>query len=162
MSFNSICLTETWLSKEVCNSQLFLSEYSVLRGDRDFAAVWISRGDGVLLAARETIQIIRIDMDFVGAAIPSIDYYLRQTSFLYTLLRLCLCFVYSVMDIYPRFWVAFDLLVNCDFCSKNNFIVVADFNVPLFISAPVSDRKRELLTCFQHYLSVDQLNCFPT
>lgn len=75
-SYYLFALTETWLSGAVLDSELFPSDFTVLRKDRCSRSTGMRRGGGVLLAIRSGIMARALDLesacDFL-ASIPSID-----------------------------------------------------------------------------------------
>ena len=50
--FSILCITETWLSKDIFDNEIIPSGYTIYRKDRD------SRGGGVLLAVKDNITVV--------------------------------------------------------------------------------------------------------
>ena len=78
-SYDIICITETWLHKNITDSEILPSDYVIHRRDRE------SRGGGVLVAVKDTIQskavsisrtieMISIQLDIVPKLVVSCVY----------------------------------------------------------------------------------------
>lgn len=74
-----ILLTETWLPAGIHDSELFGELYSVVRSDRDYAAVGGSFGGGVLAAFSENISVAPFDVADISGFVPSIDLVICKT-----------------------------------------------------------------------------------
>ena len=57
-----LCLSETWLSHDIQDSELLLNLFSVYRSDRNFIASGKSRGGGVLFARQEYLKCRQISL----------------------------------------------------------------------------------------------------
>lgn len=62
-TFHVLALTETWLDVNVNNAELFTSDYSVFRSDRQFTRLGLTRGGGVLLAIKSFLKSVQINLD---------------------------------------------------------------------------------------------------
>ncbi|KAJ8976799.1 hypothetical protein NQ317_004349 [Molorchus minor] len=71
--FDIITLSETWLHKDVCSSELIPDSYHVHRKDRKFDVVNENRGGGVLIAVKNTIISESVDVQAIDLNFPLID-----------------------------------------------------------------------------------------
>ena len=72
--YDLICLTETWLTDSVSNSEFICTaNYNVFRSDRKLVAISVTRGGGVLLAVKDHTSVQRIDLTSFSNICPSID-----------------------------------------------------------------------------------------
>lgn len=58
-SYDLICLTETWLWDGISSAEIFSSNYSVFRKDRDYSSRGCRFGGGVLIATSSAFQAHR-------------------------------------------------------------------------------------------------------
>ncbi|XP_053686370.1 uncharacterized protein LOC128735916 [Sabethes cyaneus] len=61
--FDIIILTETWLNDQICSPQLFGTNYTVYRNDRDPESTGKKRGGGVLIAVSNRLSSSRISVE---------------------------------------------------------------------------------------------------
>ena len=131
-NFDIIGFTETWLSPQVLNSELFSNEYLVFRSDRRTSLLNIKRGGGVLLAIHNNLSATVIDTDLVSNNFIDVD-----------ILGLCVQFKFSKILLFityipPKFTQHEDLFASISAlpCLNGVFdgIFLGDFNIPDFNS----------------------------
>lgn len=151
--YSIICLVETWLSRDILNSEYFSLDFNVVRCDRKFETLGLSRGGGVLMAYKNCLKVDTLDVSIIMNNIPKIDIVgcklqLHSRSiFLYT--------VYIPPDVSAlEFELFLDLLENM-ISTLDNIIILGDFNVPNFINIANNDTKSHLL---QNFLNINNLN----
>lgn len=129
--YDIIALSETWLSNDIRDGELFPNTFIVHRDDRHLQALGVSRGGGVLLAVRDFFTSIRIDLSSVSDAVPIID--IVGVKLMLDGGRSLFIFVVYIP---PRVSVAdferfFDLL-NGTGLLVHEFVILGDFNTPGF------------------------------
>lgn len=126
-----ICLTETWLSDDVVSEELFPSEYTVFRSDRNFQLTNHSRGRGVLIASRDGVRVSRVNTDDFRNLVPNIDVVCCKVHNLsksgkYVILMI----VYIPPSISINELELFiDVCENLNCLYENDILVISDFNV---------------------------------
>ena len=60
--FDLILLTETWLTKDIENSELLLSNYEIFRANRSVGENEISKHGGCLIALKKTLSGIKVNL----------------------------------------------------------------------------------------------------
>lgn len=156
-NFQVIGLSETWLSVDVNDAEVFPSCYSVFRADRNFAATGLSRGGGVLLAVENSIKSSVIDVNIMKTSFPSIDIlgckvYLTNVSLLMFVL-----YVPPSISLaeFESFFETFESL-NC-FSTDCKILIFGDFNIPLY-NIDLNDSKSKALNNFINFINVSQQN----
>ena len=111
--FNVFCLTETWLSDFVLDSEVLPYDFIVYRQDR------ASRGGGVLVAVHDSIPSLLLsspsDLEIVSVKLSVHNY--------------ALCAVYVPPHSRESYVVWIQYLSDI-VCSFSNCIIVGDFNFP--------------------------------
>ena len=69
-NYDIVLLTETWLTNDVKNGELFLSGFNVLRADRPTSSLTSKHG-GVLIAIKNNIMHCKIDLNELPSTITS-------------------------------------------------------------------------------------------
>lgn len=64
--FDFVCITETWLSSSIFDSEFCPDHFQVIRSDRNFEKMNVSKGGGVLLAATCEYTVSQIDLQSRG------------------------------------------------------------------------------------------------
>jgi hypothetical protein len=126
-SYDVICLTETWLNEEILNGELFTSDYTVYRRDRDREVSGKTTGGGVLISVHsrfpsERIQILETDNEDLWVSVkvtPSITYFIC-----------CVYFPSRNRLNYSIFYEKVELFIN-GITNSNNIIITGDFNLPI-------------------------------
>ena len=65
-NYDFICLSETWLNSSVTDSEFCPQNFHIVRSDRDFHKMNVSKGGGVLLAAQHRFTVFKIDLSCRG------------------------------------------------------------------------------------------------
>ena len=155
-NYDLICLSETWLNDEFLNSDLFDDRYEVFRKDRDFQQTGLSRGGGVLIAAKK----------YLKAKLVSHFYYAGESIWIKLCLNNCIslyiCCIYfppsSSIDLFQEFYDVVDEHLS----NINNIIIVGDFNLPSFNWQDCTSTDNSLLVhdfiCFLHLHKFNQFN----
>ena len=73
VDYDLFALSETWLSDDICNNELFPSDIVVYRKDRNFKNLQVSKGGGVLLGIRDKYKSTAMDLTSITSIIPTVD-----------------------------------------------------------------------------------------
>lgn len=123
-----ICITETWLRKEILSCELFPPGYNVFRLDRDPSVSGRSDGGGVLVAIRESLSVECLQH---WCNVNNIIEDLWVSVELKGGKKLFLCCIYIPPHATVNNFIAFFSKIE-DFISKhknNDFILIGDFNL---------------------------------
>lgn len=156
--FDILCLTETWLTESVHNSELFPTLYNVYRCDRDLVATGLTTGGGTLLAVKDVHKVTSINTNFIKLSFPYIDIVACKISFLS-----CYNLIIYVIYIPPTlklhdFELFFETLETFHRSYINdNVIICGDFNVPGFTSRNI-DGKSQIVRNFGAFLNISNYN----
>lgn len=157
MSFDVICLVETWLSDDLLNSELFPSDYSVIRRDRNFDSVNRKRGGGVLLAHKPIGSVQTIDLSVVYNNLPLID--ILGCTITINRYKLYIYVLYIPPDISAyEFEYFFELFEDINACISDNILILGDFNISQFNDHTINDNKSNIVNNFMHFVNVNQIN----
>lgn len=154
--FDFIGLTETWLTADIQDSELFPTHFSVYRKDRDYGTLNVTRGGGVLLAVRNRYASVKIDLSNITTTLPEIDI----VGVKFHELRLAIFVLYippstSASD-YEHF---LDLVSTVGTVHNCKVIVMGDFNVPTHIED--KNNYSVLLRNFMQFNNFTQFNNIP-
>ena len=157
-NYDFIALTETWLSDEVGNGELFNANYNVYRKDRDFTNLGLSRGGGVLLAINNKFSCTDLKISTKTTATPEIDILGLKIS-INNKTSLYIFLVYippstSLINIEQFFEI---LESETNLHSENVVFLLGDFNAPSFITDN-SNRYSVILNNFQNLYNLVQIN----
>ncbi|XP_063932848.1 uncharacterized protein LOC135144722 [Zophobas morio] len=132
--FDLIALSETWLHSGVFNSELFNSNYLVVRKDRDFLNTNKSRGGGVLIGIKSNLIFSEVDLSIVIYIPPSLP-----------------------LEYYHQI---FDAFVMLDSAYNSNVVIIGDFNIPEFFASVdgLISGKSLALSSLMDTLNVKQYN----
>ena len=61
-----VSLSETWLNDSVVNTEVCPDSFEVFRSDRKFEQLTITRGGGVLIAVRNELSVVKLDLSSRG------------------------------------------------------------------------------------------------
>ena len=154
MDASLLCLSETWLSADVCDNELFLSNYTIHRSDRNFLASGKSRGGGVLFAHRNDMNSTRISLSKYGFP-TEIDIVCATVTTLSCNMTFIVIYIPpNVTQLcYDDFMERLSLL-----CTEigEQLIIVGDFNTPHF-QYPCEARSKSLAH-FVEYSSLTQVS----
>lgn len=133
LEYDVIFITETWLSERVNNSEIFSTDYSVFRCDRDFVGTNLMTGGGTLIAVRSNFCAVELNMDHLRRASKSIDVVGIKINFTQTsLLAFCVYIPPSIKAVeMENFLEDFEQYVN-QFDNSFKIIMCGDFNIPMF------------------------------
>ena len=140
--YHFLCLSETWLSSDVSDSEFFPNYMKVYRCDRNFAACGKSRGGGVLLAHNMDIKSVATPIE--GFNFPSVIDIVSVTVS-YNTGNISVIVLYIPPDVNQNTYDACIkslTFVLSSLKSKVTF-VVGDFNTPHFAN-PIDARSRTL------------------
>lgn len=127
----------------------------MIRCDRRFALVNRRRGGGVFVALSNKIPSITIDTSTITSAIPTVD------------IAACKCTLYNstfyVIGLYiPPNISQHDFELFCDsfeaFLVDKSVIIIGDFNLPHFITDPLTCSKCITFSCLCNMFSLKQYN----
>lgn len=152
--YDIVCLTETWLSEKVQNSELFCNNYEIFRDDRQNA-----KGGGVAIAIRRPLRSTMIDLDkYVSELVPEINIvsckvYIGNIPIILVLVYIPpSCSVSNYQDV-------FESIESCDIVYSKNLVVLGDFNLVNFDNSRCSnDQKCNLAYNFMDMFSLQQHN----
>lgn len=154
-----VCVSETWLSEDILDRELFPEEFVVYRCDRDRRALGVSKGGGVLLAVRDVFdsKIYKINLSDLRDSFPTID--IVGCKIVVTNVFFIYVFVIYIspsisFEDYQSFINFFEI---GSWFADGNVIVVGDFNATLF-NINLNDRKVALLNNFQQFCNLKQMN----
>ena len=156
--FEALVFTETWLSPDVLDNELFCDSFCVLRHDRDCMATGRSRGGGVLIAVNTQYSVIPIDVSNIAGVSPLIN------------IVACKCIVsfktLTLVAIYISPDLQLPLLEECfnrleDISRSGNVVIVGDFNIPHLIKHSPDDNKSRVCLDFLAVTGLQQRNNIP-
>ena len=127
-------LTETWLDSNVFDSELFCSDFTVFRRDRNFNMVNSTRGGGVLLALKKPYNAIVLDLSNVTSLAPTVDILGIKISLSSRSLLVFIVYIppNTGIEIYEAI---FDALRDVIFLNdQDDLILLGDFNIPDFVN----------------------------
>lgn len=155
--FDLYCMTETWLTEDILNSELFPSDYVVVRCDRNLRAHGVSRGGGVLLASRVDFSCTTLDLDNIRASAPLIDVVGCRIN-MKNAFQLLIFVVYIPPALSSNdFQYFLSLLEASNYFNHGNIMIVGDFNVPLY-NINLNDSKCIIVNNFLEFCNFSQLN----
>lgn len=138
--YDVLGLTETWLNENVSSSELFNDEYVVFRCDRNFRESEISRGGGVLVAARSNFSSSRLDFSYITNLIHSIEIVGLKIDCSHS--SIIILVVYIPPNIHlNEFELFFELLTTYEYLYNKNIVILGDFNIPNYHNPEVLDSK---------------------
>ncbi|XP_063931859.1 uncharacterized protein LOC135143848 [Zophobas morio] len=163
--YNNVCsyngdiivLTETWLTNDISDSELFPDNYFIFRHDRDIHRLNLSRGSGVLLAVANKFLCQKIDLSMITEILPIIDIIGVKLSFNKGL-------HFYIFAIYIPPWITshdyellFNILSTVDELNKNHVIIIGDFNLPMF-NTNIINNYGVILNNFYLFFNLSQYN----
>ena len=154
--FDTIILTETWLSSSILDNELFDESYQVQRHDRDFNAAGRSRGGGVLLAAHSSLSVVPVDVSLTAAVSPLLNILACKC-------RLSFQSVIIIIAIYISPDLHVSLFEEClntleDIVQGTKVVFAGDFNIPHLVNDHVTDSKSDIFRDFCHITNLTQYN----
>ena len=127
LKYDLLCLTETWLTKHVPNTTLFLPNYSIYRKDRD-PDMFTSKHGGVLIRIRNQIEHEQVNLSTVHDNYVAIKIYTKPKPIL-------ICCVYNPPTGSQFMWSSgqlSNLLYEIELTLSNqiceNFVLMGDIN----------------------------------
>ena len=155
--YQIIGLSETWLSDDVSDAELFPACYTVFRSDRNFATTGLSRGGGVLLAVDSSFKCIRINVDALCTAFPGIDILGCKVVLSNVSVSIFVLYIPPTISSneFDLFIETFETL-NC-FSTDSKLLILGDFNVPLYNIDPNNSKSRTVIN-FTNFINVCQTN----
>lgn len=155
--FDLICITETWLKPNVCNSEFLCGEYNVFRCDRDLNKVNVSRGGGTLIAIKDKFTVTEINFNHIKGIVGCVDV-VGCKIFLGNIFISVIILVYIPPSISTEDFVTFvDLLSNVINVYDSNVLILGDFNTPN-LYGNINDKKSSQLLSFANLCNMVQYN----
>nr|CAH7748761.1 unnamed protein product [Callosobruchus chinensis] len=151
-----IFLSETWLSSNVFNAELFPAHYNIYRSDRKFSTINASKGGGVLLAVKNCLNFEVLDVSTTVSLTPNIDIVGGKLTFGSYLVYVFVVYIppnTSTNDL--EYFL--DQLLLLNFLSNDHVIVVGDFNIPSFV-VDETEPKLNILKNFMEVSDLEQYN----
>lgn len=143
-----VCLSETWLSAGVADSEIFPPDYDVFRHDRDLEAANSATGGGALLAFRSCLRARRVDLSVLHQLVPTVDVVgcvIRLRS-----KNLLVFGVYVPPKIdFASYDLFFEALSSLDIVNDCQLLILGDFNTTEFVNSATSERKLQHSKFFQ-------------
>lgn len=156
-TYDIICITESWLSSDVFDNELFPDFYSVFRADRKFDILNKNRGGGAILALQSKYFSQLINVDRIVSDCPQIDIVGCLIKFNHV--QFIIYVLYIPPDIsFTDFETFLSLFEEINVSYNLNIIIVGDFNSPHFTDDTVNDSKTRALLHFSHFLGLEQVN----
>lgn len=154
LSYDIVCVTESWLNDSVNNSECFPCNYNVIRCDRNFEVTGRSRGGGVMLGLSDAILYTVIDTTFFTNTIPLVDIILCRCI---SPIKLLICLMYIPPDL------SIDdlefLTSSLDmYLMEEQVLLLGDFNLPNFVLEVPSCAKTSAFLNFCSLLGLRQCN----
>lgn len=159
-SYDILALSETWLDSNIENSEIVHENYVLFRSDRDKAATNRSRGGGVMLAVRSSLNAVNLNLknssfrelsfiDIVGVKIV-LNHYHFYVFALYIPPNMSSDFYNSV----------FDTFCALNFIYNSDIIIIGDFNMPGYYSHHLNSVSpaTQVILNFQNFLNIEQFN----
>ncbi|KAJ8965587.1 hypothetical protein NQ317_011574 [Molorchus minor] len=150
-------ITESGLSEDITNEELFPSSYLVFRSDRNLRATGHERGGGVLIAVKKELNVVELKLDSIINIVPSIDAVGCKVTINNTTLLIFALYIPppTLIVEYELFLDTFEKLSV--FESDPNILICGDFNINKYISDS-NDTKVRLINNFMAFLDVKQYN----
>lgn len=126
-----VCLTETNVQSDVSNAELFPDLYEVHRCDRDLARCGLSKGGGVLLAARRELNMAPVDLTQLLQTLESIEIVGVQVGLRHLSFYIFVLYIPPTSQIYI-YDTIFEYLETLPFLIDKKIIVIGDFNITNF------------------------------
>lgn len=156
--YQIIAITETWLSSNVNDSELFSDHYTVFRNDRDFQSVQLSKGGGVLLAFQSALNVQPIDFSQLHKIFPSINIVGCRCNINHFVFYTVLIYLPPSLTI-EIFQFFFESLEQLEVLANKHLIILGDFNVRYFSDVnQQDDHKVEIVNNFLNFFSFQQFN----
>lgn len=159
-----IAVAETWATPSVMSSEIIDSNvYTVYRSDRRLEALGVTRGGGVLLAVRNSIHVVEVDLDEVITDLPNIDIVCCKVRFSNNSLYVFVVYIppNTVVEHYTHF---FECLTLFEELYGSNIVVFGDFNIANYVKfieatgVPFADAATVLLDRFLGFFDLKQFN----
>lgn len=154
--FYIIGLVETWLSNDIGNRELFPENYAVVRCDRRYDLMCVSRGGGALLALKSDLTFDIIDMSPILNSIHNIDI-VGCKCMLTNFSSIHIFVIYIPPNVAVNEFEYFLDLFSQIVCTLKNIVIMGDFNVPLYNSNS-PDNRAQLMQGFCTFLDLPQCN----
>lgn len=156
LCYDFIALTETWLSEDISSLELFPSHYTVIRCDRNFGAMGVTRGGGVLLAYRNYFDALVLDLSLLSSALPAFDIVGCKFNFNNAS-------VYIFVLYFPKTPCVNDLELVFQYLFEhylhiNKLLIVGDFNIPQFVANNLGDTLVSNINEYCNFLNLTQFN----
>lgn len=160
--FSVIAISETWLSGNVSDAEIFdTSFYSVFRCDRDFANTNLSRGGGVCLAVSTEYHPVDLKLKNITAfhnlhCVDIVGVKIRSNYFS--------CYIFTIyippnspVDTYSD---TFDAISSLLILYGSNMILLGDFNIPDFVNSMETSTSSNVICTLNEFMSLFALSQF--
>lgn len=156
--YDIFALTETWLTPGVSDGELFYHDYTILRCDRNFAALDVSKGGGVLLACKSSLMVSRISLEHSEyfSQLPMIDILIAKIGKGHKHWYVILVYIPPKVT-YEQLNLFVEGIISLEFLYGPEIIFLGDFNVSDFNSGITSPS----VTCLKeltNFFSFSQYN----
>ncbi|XP_045471763.1 uncharacterized protein LOC123678670 [Harmonia axyridis] len=160
--YDIICLSETWLSSDILDSEICDDRYVLYRNDRNFDLTSKSRGGGVLIAVRSSLMACSINLDSIKESFPNVNIMglrigLRGSHFYILTLYIP---PNTASDQYEDVLEAISVL-PCLLDENANLIIVGDFNIPDYVThreTTLHNVRVEVIENFLNFFGLTQSN----
>jgi hypothetical protein len=136
-----VAISETWLSSDVLNSEIFPTNWSVYRSDRNFEACGKCRGGGVLLAHKDELisrQVLLSTYDFpLEIDVLCVTFHRFTNSVSYIIVYVP---PHTALNTYNAFLDSLSTLLTS---IGNEIVLIGDFNTP-HLDTPADPRSHSL------------------
>lgn len=160
--YDLVAVTETWCGAAVSDTELIDANlYTVYRQDRNFSALGVSRGGGVLLAVRNNISSTKLDLGGIACNLASVDIVGSRVSIGSESVYVFVVYIQpqAATDDYLEL---FDYLESLTFLHGSNIMIYGDFNIPNYVDSCscdiIGDARCNILSNFLNYLDLKQYN----
>ncbi|XP_044764280.1 uncharacterized protein LOC123320876 isoform X1 [Coccinella septempunctata] len=116
-----------------------------------------TRGGGVLLAAHNRLNAVRVDFPNLRSVIPSIDMVWCRVKLKSTYLFVVVVYIPPTTDT-SDYEVLLDILSSQNVLLDKHLIIVGDFNAPLYVEDSLDDCRSRALKMFSQMLDLKQVN----
>jgi hypothetical protein len=157
LEYDIISVTETWLSDDITDDELFCNSYTVYRSDRNFLSLGVKKGGGVLIAVNNKFSSSRLNTATLSDSIPSIDTVGVRISINGSSSMVILVVYIPPYTPFFDFEHYFEILSSMHEIHEDKVIVLGDFNTPTF-STNVYNRSATVLRNFQNVVNFGQYN----
>lgn len=156
-SVDIYALSETWLTDDVSDSELFSQNYVVYRKNRDYLAMNVNRGGGVLLSIKNKFNCTVLDLSRIHLHVPSVDILGVKLNSHHLTLTILVVYIPPTIT-FTNFSLFFDLLNELHLLGNKDVLFLGDFNVPTYFLNAANDNFSTVLKSFEVFHQLKQAN----